>query len=63
MSDRTVPFDPDAVCDCCGERGALDFMGDFLCDKCADEIVEAAEDIGLLDEPEETSPDAGAVHD
>lgn len=36
MSSRTVPFDPDAVCDDCGATGAYDFMGDYVCSKCAE---------------------------
>lgn len=35
MSDRTVPFDNKSICDICGKLGAYDFMGDFLCPKCA----------------------------
>lgn len=38
---REVPFDEEAICDSCGERGAWDFMGDYLCDKCAKLAVEA----------------------
>lgn len=33
--DREIPFDEDAICDGCGCKGAYDFMGDYLCDKCA----------------------------
>jgi len=40
MSDRTVPFDEDAVCDICGEKGAYDFIGDFLCPECVDKAIE-----------------------
>ena len=36
MGDRQVPFKKDAICDCCGKAGAFDFMGDLLCDECAD---------------------------
>jgi hypothetical protein len=32
---RSVPFDPEAICDSCGKKGATDFMGDELCNKCA----------------------------
>ena len=30
-----IPFEPDAICDCCGARGATDYMGDYYCPKCA----------------------------
>ena len=40
MSDRDVPFDPDAVCDICGKKGAYDFMGDCLCPECVKVEVE-----------------------
>ena len=30
-------FDPDAICDHCGAKGAFDFMGDFLCAECAED--------------------------
>jgi len=32
---RNVPFEPNAICDDCGKRGAFDFYGDFLCEDCA----------------------------
>ena len=32
---RQVPFEPNAVCDSCGAKGAFDFMGDMLCGRCA----------------------------
>lgn len=35
LSDRTVPFDKNEVCDVCGKVGAYDFMGDLLCPDCA----------------------------
>ena len=35
---REVPFDPVAICDCCGAIGAFDFMGDCLCQRCIDEL-------------------------
>lgn len=31
---RTVPYEEDAICDGCGAKGASDFMGDYLCEKC-----------------------------
>lgn len=39
MSDRDVPFDPDAVCDICQRVGAYDFMGDLLCPECASKAM------------------------
>ena len=35
MGSREVPFEPDAICDVCGKKGAYDFMGDLLCPDCA----------------------------
>ncbi len=34
MSGRVVPFDEEAICDICGERGAFDFVGDLYCGTC-----------------------------
>jgi hypothetical protein len=34
MSDRTIDLEPNATCDGCGEKGAFDFMGDYVCPKC-----------------------------
>jgi len=31
---RDVPYEEDSICDCCGQKGAWDFMGDLLCTKC-----------------------------
>ena len=33
---REVKFDKNAICDNCGAIGAYDFMGDYLCEKCAE---------------------------
>ena len=35
MSDRSIPFEPELVCDICQKKGAYDFMSDFLCPECA----------------------------
>ncbi len=35
MYGRDVPYDPDAICDVCGAKGAFDFMGDLRCPDCA----------------------------
>ena len=34
MGSREVPYDKDAICDDCGNQGAHDFMGDYICDGC-----------------------------
>ena len=31
---RDIPFDPEEICDLCGGKGALDFMGDLICPEC-----------------------------
>lgn len=31
---REVPWAEDAHCDVCGQLGAYDFMGDYVCGKC-----------------------------
>jgi hypothetical protein len=31
---RDIPYDPEAVCEVCGAKGAYDFMGDLLCGEC-----------------------------
>jgi hypothetical protein len=31
---RTVPYKHDRNCDGCGELGAFDFMGDYICNEC-----------------------------
>ena len=33
-NDRTVPFEPDAICDTCGAVGAYDVMSDYYCEDC-----------------------------
>ena len=40
MSSRSVPFDPTAICDECGKRGAFDFMGDYYCENCISKTVD-----------------------
>lgn len=35
---REAPFDPDAICDVCGCKGAYDFMGDIICSKCCSDF-------------------------
>jgi hypothetical protein len=44
VSGRAVPFEVDEMCDECGERGAFDFMGDYLRRECADKYIEQEED-------------------
>lgn len=36
MGNRTVPFDKECKCDVCGQSGAYDFMGDYICSDCLD---------------------------
>jgi len=36
---REMPFDKDAVCDICGNAGAFDLMGDYLCPACLEKLV------------------------
>jgi hypothetical protein len=43
MGDRAVPFDPNAICDDCGMKGAYDFIGDLLCAKCAEKALGKSE--------------------
>ena len=31
---REIEFEPDLICDICGNKGAYDFMGDCICEKC-----------------------------
>ena len=44
LDNRMVPFDPDAICDLCGAVGAFDFMGDFYCEECVDDMKDEWED-------------------
>ena len=32
---RVLEYEENTECDNCGEKGSYDFMGDFLCHKCA----------------------------
>ena len=41
MSSKEVPFEPEEICDCCGKKGAYDFMGDILCSDCDDALLSA----------------------
>lgn len=43
MGERIVPFDANEICDICGNQGAYDFMGDLLCPKCANNVIERDE--------------------
>jgi len=40
MGSRYVLFIDDAICDMCGNMGAYDFMGDYICPKCINEWIE-----------------------
>ncbi len=37
---REVPFNSDQRCDDCGVLGAYDFMGDYICQTCADKALD-----------------------
>lgn len=37
--DRDIPYDENAYCDICEHKGAFDFMGDYLCEQCAYEMI------------------------
>ena len=41
--DRTIPYEPDATCDICGDKGATDFMGDYICPDCYEIMQEEAQ--------------------
>lgn len=43
MGNRDVPFDDEAKCDSCGQLGAYDFMGDYLCPNCAEKAIGESE--------------------
>jgi len=49
---RDVPFNPDAICDECGKKGAYDFMGDYSCQECSEKWI-ATEDDGQPTEVQE----------
>jgi hypothetical protein len=38
--DKTIPFDEHAVCDTCGQIGAFDFMGDYICQECLEKLTQ-----------------------
>jgi len=42
MNDRTVGYYPSESCDTCWEKGAYDFMGDLICDRCIREAESSA---------------------
>jgi len=37
--NREVPYDPEAVCDICGKKGAHDYLGDNICYDCTSPIA------------------------
>lgn len=37
---RDIDFEPDLICEKCGQAGAYDLMGDCLCTKCLEELNE-----------------------
>lgn len=40
MGRREFEIDPEAKCDSCGTKGALDIYGDYLCPDCASRLFE-----------------------
>ena len=36
MGDREAEYNEDFICDVCGNKGAYDFYGDYICDGCID---------------------------
>jgi hypothetical protein len=54
--NRDVPFDKDEECDLCGEIGAYDFMGDYVCPACLDHMRH----MGCFDPEEED--DGSRIH-
>ena len=36
--NREIPYEENEKCDVCGQEGAFDFMGDFVCAKCLAKI-------------------------
>jgi len=49
---REIPYDLEAICDCCGHKGAFDFMGDFICEECLKICLPEEEDNDYYDEEE-----------
>ena len=49
MGSRTVPYDPEAICDECGKKGALDFMGDIFCCECIGKFEKELDDDDLVE--------------
>ena len=49
---RDIPFDENEICDCCGKKGAFDFMGDLICEECLEKIPKDEEGY-FIDEEEE----------
>ena len=50
MGDREVPFDPNAICDDCGAKGAFDFMGDCYCDQCLSKDLYEPKDASTIED-------------
>ena len=32
--NREAEYEADEICDICGEEGAFDFYGDYICEEC-----------------------------
>lgn len=43
---KTLPYDPNAICEICGAKGASDVYGDILCPGCivSDDDTDEADD-------------------
>ena len=39
--NREIEYLPEEECDVCGNIGAFDFMGDFLCSECANIYIDS----------------------
>ena len=44
MGSREFVPEPDLVCDICGEKGAMDVYGDYICAGCMDRALEGGQD-------------------
>lgn len=46
LMDREVQYYMNEICDICGEKGAYDFMGDYICKNCVQEDYYLIDDSG-----------------
>jgi len=54
---RIIPFEEDAICDFCGNKGAFDFFGDYACPECAAIMFSGNEEQYECGPDETTEPD------